>query len=521
MNKLFSLIKINLLGMLRGKEERKKGKAILRALLIIYLVAIFCYYSYRFASLSMKAYQPLHLEYILLIEYFAFISIFLIFSNYKKINNLFFKSKDHDMLSSLPIKNTYIVVSKLVEIYVTALLITLIMLLPAYIIYVSSVPTTFMFNLLYFITIFFIPVIPVVASVLVGYIISYITSLLRFKELGEYLINGVLIVLLLYVSNKTNTMNTSDYFTLGKSMVNFFNHYYPLTKMYKQAVFDGNIFTLLVFIISSVLLFIALVIGVSKSFNYIHGRLNQVRKSKNKKIKETKSVSPTKALLKKDYKKLFSSVNYSLNSCMGVVFLVGISILMLTRNGVTDILIKELSKSSGRFVFPYLMIMFIGYVYPVCVSLSMEGKSFYILRTLPIKFKSIIKEKIIFSTSLLIMPIALTVMVGSIKLDYTVSFIILITVTYILSAILFSLVHLFSDIIFIKLNWTSEVKLVKQSIQTLIAIGFSVLASLIPVSYIKNQFAVFIYIGILVLLIIILLMVLNNVGNKKFEKTCN
>lgn len=521
MNKLYSLTKVSLLGLIRGKEKRTKTKKILRIILIMYVVGILCYYSYKFASLSMKAFTPLNLEYILLIEYFAFISSFLILSNYKKINNLFFKSKDHDMLFALPVKSVYIVISKLIEIYLTALIITLVMILPAYIIYVSNVSTTIMFNCLYFLTIFFIPVIPVIISVIVGYLISFVTSLLRFKELGEYLINGLIVVAVLFISGKTNTMNQADYANLGKSMVKFFNHYYPLTKMYKQAVFDGNIFTLILFIGINILLFVGLILGVSKSFNYIHGRLNQVRKSKNTKVKEVKSSSPIKAMLKKDYKKLFSSVNYALNSCMGVVLLISISVLILTRSGLADVLIQEFSKSSGKYIFPYLMIMFIGYVYPVCVSLSMEGKSFYILKTLPIKFKNIIKEKVLFSLSLLIIPITLVITTGFIKLNYSIKFLILITITYILCGVLFALVHLFTDILFIKLNWTSEIKLIKQSIQTLVAIGSAFLAGLIPMSYIKGELAVYIYIGIVVLLIILLIFLLNTVGIKKYEKTCN
>ena len=129
---------------------------------------------------------------------------------------------------------------------------------------------------------------------------------------------------------------------------------------------------------------------ITKTFSFINGKLHQAQTSRNKKIKDKKKLSRTLTLLKKDYKRLFSSTTYLLNTCTGVIIciLLSVGFLKTSKGGMFAELIY--GTKVAKYILPFMYSMFFGYIYPTAVSLSLEGKNFYILRVLPISFKRII-----------------------------------------------------------------------------------------------------------------------------------
>jgi len=520
MNKLLSLTKVNLLGLLRIKED-KFIKKILRVLIIVLAAFVLLFYSYKFASFSMKGYKLMSLENILLPEYFAITSIILIFSNYKKINGLFFKSNDYEMLCAMPIKRHYIVISKVAEIYVSAFLISLVAMIPAYIVYITNVPNLeVIFHVLFFSSLIFIPCIPVVLSIFVGYLISYISTLFKNKERAQFILSiGAFILAYMFMS-KTGNMTDGQYTSFGKSIINFFDKFYPLTKTYKYIVISYDIPSLILFILSNVLSLIILIVIITKTYDYIHEKMLHVKSRKNVKLKTLKSSSKTKTLLKKDYKKLFSSANYLINTNVGILIVGAMAALFIFKGDATKIL-GEMASEGDLYAFPLIFTMFLGFIYPVAVSLSLEGKSFYVLRTLPISFKDIIKEKLIFELSLSIIPAVLLSIVVILRFKFKMFITVLFITIYLLSTILYTLLHLLLDITFIKLNWVSELKVCKQSLQAFLSVVAAFTLGVAPASLVKSDISLCIYLGLIILLIIGAYIALITFGNKKYEKTCN
>jgi len=520
MSKLFSLTKVYFLSIIRGKED-KPIKKIGRIFILLLAVFVLVFYSYKFASYSMKGYKLVNLEYILLPEYFAMTSSFLIFSNFKKINGFFFKSNDYEMLCAMPIKRKYIVISKILEVYVSALLISLITMLPAYTVYVNAVSNLdAIFHVMFFASLIFIPCIPVVISVFIGYLISYISTFFKNKERAQFFLSLFAFILGYRLMERATNMTTGEYANFGKIIINFFDKFYPLTKTYKYIVVSYDGFSLLMFIFLNVLSLVGLTFIITKSYDYIHEKMLHVKSSKKTSIKTLKTESKTKILLKKDFKKLFSSFNYLFNTNTGVLIITAMVLLFLFQGNAAGV-IKNIAAEGSSYQFAIIFVMFLGFIYPAAVSLSMEGKSFYILRMLPISFKDIIKEKVLFELTLSVIPVILISILIFAGFNYGIVTSIIFVTIYISSAILYALVHLLLDVIFLKLNWVNEVRLCKQSLQVFISIILAVILGITSSSHIKNDFALVIYLIILLLLIASVYTALVTFGNKKYEKTCN
>lgn len=518
MNKFLSLMKVNILGLIRGKEKKKKK--ISHGIILILVGALFLYYAYRFAKLSMKGLIFIHSEYIILPEFFAISSILLIFINYKKINGLFFKSKDFDLLDAMPIKRSYIVISKMLELYISALAVTCVFMLPAYYLYITNVSTDIAFHIYYFISLLFVPMIPVFISTCIGYLISFVSSFFKRKDVVQLIGSILVIVGAYYLGLHSTNLKSSDYANFGKLILEIFNRYYPITIFYKNIVIDYDIPSLFFYILINVGLITLITFIITKTFSFINGKLHQAQTSRNKQIKDKKKLSRTLTLLKKDYKRLFSSTTYLLNTCTGVIIciLLSIGFLKTSKGGMFAELIY--GTKVAKYIIPFMYSMFFGYIYPTAVSLSLEGKNFYILRVLPLSFKKIIKEKDIFHLSISIPMTLLAFLTIIYKIDISLLTGALVYLFMLLVVFFYSKIHLLLDIIFLNINWENEVKLIKRSMQTIISllISFTFMFIGAGMNLSSDMELLIINIGIFIA-IIVTHIILVKFGSYKFNKT--
>ena len=521
MNKFISLMNVNIKGIIRGKENKKK-KLLSHGLILVLIGALIFYYAYKFANTSMKGFVAINSGYILLPEFFAISSLLLIFTNYKKINDLFFKNTDYDLLESMPIKRHYIILSKMIELYISALLVTLAFMIPSYVVYLKYIDVDIIFNVLYIVTLIFIPCIPVVIATIIGYLISYISTFFKRKDLVQLII-GILVFVGAFKLGK-NSMNVSpeEMSNIGKMILNFFNNYYPITIFYKNIVIDNDILSLILYLLINIASFALITFVITKTYTYINSKLHQVTSNKNQKVKTSKKLSPTVALLKKDIKKLFSSSNYLLNTCVGVVVLALCVFGLITSKNTGIVSTADFTGGPSKIIFAYTMLMFLGYIYPTAISLSLEGKNFYILRVLPLSFYKIVREKYLLHLIFALPATLITIFTIIWKFNMTVSFAIPMFLLYLVVTLFHTNSHVLLDMLFLKISWENEIKIIKRSLQSIIAIVSAIFIGVFPIAAsIDKPILVYIYAGVIFLLTIVSYIVLKIYGNKKFNNTVN
>ena len=106
---MWDLVKINILTffdlhkLINAKTTKEKIGAWLRVFFLIFLVGLFTFTIYTIIKPNVKDYVNGEILFIVLAQYMAIASSFLVGSNIQKIDDLLFKFKDYDLLSAMPI----------------------------------------------------------------------------------------------------------------------------------------------------------------------------------------------------------------------------------------------------------------------------------------------------------------------------------------------------------------------------------------------------------------------------------
>lgn len=223
-------------------------------------------------------------------------------------------------------------------------------------------------------------------------------------------------------------------------------------------------------------------------------------KSKTYKFKSQKTSRPSKALLKKEFKRYTSSFIYFLNSSVGLLFLIVGTILILLFGADK---VGELLKLNIDFNF--IKIQLLGVFFFIIVmncttycSISLEGKNLWILKSSPIDEREIFWSKILMNF-LLNAPLSiLCLILVSIRLDFEIQFII-VSICLIVSFSMFvAVMGLLSNLLYPNLDWKNEVAVVKRSASMIITM-------LVSLAYVIILGGIYVLLGISFLNIYIIL----------------
>ncbi len=381
----------------------------------------------------------------------------LIFSFYSATKVLFGFS-DYDMLFSMPIRAHQVVVSKLVFSYLVDLLFTVLIVLPSLIFrekFGIELNALSLINVI--IMILGAPLFSIFISTILGLVVALISSRAKRKALIETLFFLVILAGFFAVSIITSKNAQTTEEAMFIPMVQKLYFLYPL-------VVKGITITkyaLLVFIIEIVAVVIPVAM-VCAFYKKIHTLFVSKKSSKTYSHKIQKSSGAMKALYKKEIKRLFSSSLYVMNSLVGAFFAL-VSVIV-----ISVFFIKiELSAVEGLgeaiIIFAPALLTFTCFMAPPTnCSISLEGKSFWILRTSPVPFNTIFNAKILTSlTFYLPVGIVSAVLVPiSFGVDLLVG--VLFALIAVLIPVLASCTGLLINLTFPMLDWENENKVIKQ-----------------------------------------------------------
>lgn len=529
MNDFIKLTKINLKSFFTTSKffydqktnKRKTGKI----LLIIYVVLILGFYVYNFANMTMKGYMALNIPYVLLAEFMAISSMTLLTTNLYKIKGTLFGFKDYDLLMSLPIDKKVVILSKIFILYLTNLLYLFMFMIPSFIVYVRYVQSSVIFYILFFITLFIIPLVPIILSTIIGTIITGVSSKFKKSNLINIILTIGYLALIMYITSATGTGNSIDFANIGESMVNVFNKVYPLTRIYIDIIKDSSILSAILFVLIPVALFTLFVFVVEKFYVTINANIIKKYTNSKFKLKKYKSSSQLKSLYKKEFKRFTSSVNYIMNCSIGAILLLlfSVAIPFAGAEKVSALLnMPEITNLLGVFT-PLLISIFCSLTCTTFASISLEGKNFSILKTLPVNPITIFMSKVLVNLTILIPSIVISATILCISLKLSL-------VTYLLSllipfvyAIFISFMGLIYNLLFPNFNWTNEIRVIKQSLASLLTIITGLIMTITPliinekIKLSNNTFMI----SLIVLMSIICLVeyyYLKTYGTKRFNK---
>ena len=157
-------------------------------------------------------------------------------------------------------------------------------------------------------------------------------------------------------------------------------------------------------------------------------------------------------------------------------------------------------------------------------SISLEGKSFYILKSLPIKSSKILLAKVLTSNLIVIPIILISDIIFFVSFKPELFDIISIILISIIMPTFVGILGLLINLKYPKMNATSDTEVVKQSMSSMIAVFGGMIIAAILIGFIiamSSNLAVIIEIVVLSILTIILYKILLKYGERRFKEINN
>lgn len=512
---LVNLYGINVFRFTKDKTEQKKKIALAAAYVLLIVMGIF-YVSgltYGYIILGLSDMVP---AYLIMIS-----SLLILFFSFFKAGSVIFQRNAYDILASLPISQTAIVVSRFIRMYVENLLLTLVVMLPTLVVFGILQQPSVSFYILGVAVTLFIPLFPITISTFLGALITAVSSRMKHKSIVSAVLSLLLAGGILFASSKLAVLE--EQFTvemlqnMSEVLLGFIGKLYPPAVWLGNAMLTGNVLVYLGCIIGGVLLFVAVMVLVSVRFHEICRLLYSTHAKQDYTLEHSKKNSIRKALYKREWKRYFSSSVYVTNTIIGPIMAVVFAITVLVM-GVDGVQAELQLPFSIHEVIPFLLAGIFCMMPTTCSSISLEGKEWWIVKSLPIRSKDLFDSKILLNLSLIAPAYFVAELILIFALKPTLLELVWLLLIPVVMVCFSSVFGITINIKLPLLQWENEAAVVKQSASAFIGglVGFLfVLLCMIPVLCIPIEYSMWVKLGIcsIVVLITVVLYQKNNKVN--------
>lgn len=497
MNITKALLKVELISFLKFNHLKKdssnkkvKNEVLLKLSIIGIFVILGIFFSVQIAyELINIGFEKLIFESIIPIV--SIVVFFMIL--YKQF--ALFRRNDYDMLISLPLKISQIVFSKLFVFLLQSIIISFVLTFPAGIYYGIYSGQGILYYIMLLGTIILVPIIPFIAALLIGTLISYISS--SIKNLNSSLLKiiirvfivilfGLAIGVYIFYMTKIENYLTED---MILEVINETSSIYSIIGIVNTIIYEMNILNFIVYVIFNVLMFWLSIEITAYFFPKINLKYMQSKSKGNYKVKNLKRSSKLIAITKVEIKRYFSIFIYVMNTMVTNVMALIVSVIiviispenivgMLNIEGITA---DELTNIIIKFL-PIILTVTLTVTNTTSASISIEGKSFWIVETLPMKTKYIYAPKIIVNLLISLPVVLISFIMFLFKFKLSFIEIIILFITPLSTIILMSLIGLVLNIRYPKFEFQTPTEVVKQGTPVLLSMVIGIIVDILLIT---------------------------------------
>ncbi len=449
-----------------GSDKKKKGKIIGNTIGVALLYMMLMSY----CILTCIGYGKLGLTGVIPSICALTISMLALVFTFFKTNGYLFNFKEYDMLMSLPFKPKTVAGCKFLYMYVKTLpwyLSISVSMLIGYAIYADITVFTVIIWLLMALL---VPVIPMLAASFLGYIIARISAGFKKNNIVQTVLTFLLVIFAFSLRFIIESVFRDDRVeealeTLADSVNGITDLYIP-AKWFTKAVTDTDILSFLLLTVTTIVLFEVLFILVGRSYREINSKLKNHAASGDFKMSGSKQRSILNAIAFKELRRIMGSSICMTQLFMGelLALLIGILVLFIDFDDLISTVTQGAPVTSAMLHPSISLIVYflIGMVSSTAATPSLEGKNYWIVKSLPIPEKTLYQGKMLFNMYLTV-PVAVFTTAAiciSAKTPLLMS---------LLSVVLSVMLCAFSTawgcvcgVKHIKLEWENEIEVVKQ-----------------------------------------------------------
>ena len=322
-----------------------------------------------------------------------------------RTNGYLFNFKEYDMLMAMPFSVKDVVSSKFLYMYYRTNIFVVFLSLSMLAGYCISGNGSVISAIVWIVLSFFLPIVPMILASALGMLIAKVGSLFKHKVIIQTVLTVILVMPAFFMNYFMNRLFANGDMSEAAMKVAGFTgkvgSMLPGVNAFTKSVIELSILHMILIIAVSVVVFEVFFFIVSKFYRQLNSKLSA--KTKHTKYVAKKSVKRTAAasVAYKEFKRFTGSANYMSNVVIGIVmiFLVSIGLIILNfKIPIKSVLYDApFSMTMVYSAIPLVVYFMTGMVSTTAVTPSLEGKNYWIMKSLPIDPKDDAKGKMIFN----------------------------------------------------------------------------------------------------------------------------
>ena len=459
-------------------RDRKTGKIKSKKAIIGYSVLYFflyiCFVFSIFAiTMFLKQFIPDQEDVWIICSLMAFLTVFLsTFINMLITKGILYDARDNELLLSLPIEDKYIILSRMFNVLINSFIYTSIMWLPVIIhclIYCEFNILIIVYSLL---TLIVLSLIVCVLSCVFGHLIAIITKKFKSKNIVATILTLLLLAGYYVIYFNANKIMTS-LLAQKEKFIEFLNTKGFLISIVGKAVTGDTINMLLSLGIYTVIAVIGFVIILS---NYRKQLISTPSFAKKEfKGNYSKQNSVAKTLINRELKMFFSISTYTVNCGLGVIILVASAVaLIIFKNQISELLILTeilpIIDAALPIVLLSTILMIVGMDTLSVPAVSLEGKNYWLIRSLPVSSYDVLNSKRLLQFRMHIIPAVLLALICTFVFEIDGLMQVLFILGTIFGVTFITYYDLFLGIKGANLKWTDPTFVIKSSGSVFVAV---------------------------------------------------
>lgn len=381
-----------------------------------------------------------------------------VFNTYSSL----YLAKDNDLLLSLPIPLRVIISSRLVTVYLMGLMYSAVVIVPAVVVYWVQVAHSAAAIVGGLLTVAIVSLIVLLLSCLLGWVVAKISLKLKHKSITTVLVSLLGIGLYYFIYFKAQTVISDLVANAVVYGVKIKGAAYPLYLFGRMAEGDW-LAMLMVSAVTAVLTALTWLL-LSRSFLRLATSGGSTGKARYREKKARVCSLPT-ALLGKECRRFVSSPNYMLNCGLGVLLIPAAGVLLLLKGGEWLAPLKAMlpgAESTLAALAISVVCLLASMNDMAAPSVSLEGKSLWVLQSLPVSAWEVLKAKLKMQLVFTGIPMLVFLACALPVLGLSPALSLLAAAGSLLAVLLLALFGLTMGLKMPNLHWTSEITPVKQ-----------------------------------------------------------
>ncbi len=492
MNTILSLVKIKLMSFadsassfMRGRKRTATGiSAGGYAIIILIVLAFLAMLIFMFAVFSALLFQARMTE----CTWFFFAVggiaalVFALMGSVFSANSYLFDANDNDLLLCMPIKPSAILLSRMLTLYVFNLVYSLLILLPeglAYYLFGGFTPLTVLY---YVLSLLLIPTLATALSCIMGFIIGRVGEVLPNKNLLSIIFGFIMLAVLIVLVIALTPMLNSLIENLAEISASVKQACPPL--YWYGAAMNGEhplyiFFALLVCVVPMAIVFAYL----SKRFVRMVTREKSVHK-KAYVPAPMRRTSVRLSLLKKELAHFFGTPGYVMNAGLSTIMTILVGVLIFWQGtSITGMVDAYFTDSAGGLVplgVGSMLAMSCMMNDVSAPTISTEGRTMWILRSTPTRTMDIFISKAMLNPIVSSPGIILTAIASAVRLSLNPLDVLFIILAPALACVFSGFLGVCINLKLPRLDWTSEITVIKQSLSVIITLLVSMIFTAVP-----------------------------------------